>query len=77
MRLGEYNTLTTEDGKHVDVPIKRVEMHENYKWVTQINDIAIVHLARDVEFTGNLIHFLVFLEKIATFSNIVSFIFIV
>lgn len=54
VRLGEYNTLTTEDGKHIDVPIKHVEMHENYKWISQINDIAIVYLKFNVEFTGKL-----------------------
>lgn len=54
VRLGEHNTLTTDDGDHVDVPIKDVQMHENYKWLSQINDIAIVYLKHDVDFTGKL-----------------------
>lgn len=54
VRLGEHNTNTIEDEHRADVQIKRVDIHEDYIKVPKINDIAVVHLARDVEFTGKL-----------------------
>lgn len=55
VRLGEHNTNTIDDDNRVDAEIKRVDIHEDYVKVPKINDIAIVHLARDVEFTGKLL----------------------
>lgn len=52
VRLGEHDTTTEEDGKHIDVPIARAEKHEKYTILTRINDIAVILLAQDVEFTG-------------------------
>lgn len=52
MRLGEHDTDADEDEKRVDIDIDRVETHKNYNNATKINDIAIVRLVRDVEFTG-------------------------
>lgn len=40
------------DKNYVDVNIDRVEKHENYEPMAHINDIAIVFLVNDVEFTG-------------------------
>lgn len=52
VRLGEYDTSTEEDGKHIDVPVARAEKYEKYNLITRCNDIAVVLLAEDVEFTG-------------------------
>lgn len=54
VRLGEHDTTTEEDGKHIDVPIARAEKHEKYNVITRLNDIAVILLAQDVEFTGRL-----------------------
>lgn len=55
VRLGEYDILTNTDGQHIDIPVDHVQVHENYNSnITEINDIAIVYLARDVKFTGEL-----------------------
>lgn len=52
--MGEYDTSTEEDGKHIDVPVARAEKYEKYNLITRCNDIAVVLLAEDVEFTGKL-----------------------
>lgn len=54
VRLGEYNTTARTDENRVDVPIERIDKHEKYTDVPKLNDIAIVHLSHDVEFTGKL-----------------------
>lgn len=54
VRLGEHDTLTTDDGKHEDIAIDRIEVHEKYVRTPKVNDIAIVYLANDVKFTGKL-----------------------
>lgn len=51
-RLGEYDIRTTEDGPHQDVEIADAIPHEHYHEELVINDIAIIHLMRDIEFTG-------------------------
>lgn len=59
VRLGEYNTTARTDENRADIPIKSVEIHEKYIDIPKLNDIAIVHLLHDVEFTGKLeIYFL-------------------
>lgn len=40
---------------HVDIPVARVKAHENYNKENLSNDIAILYLAHDVDFSGNLI----------------------
>lgn len=50
--MAEHDIKSTKDGMHVDIPIDHVDKHENYTNITKINDIAVVHLSRDVEFTG-------------------------
>lgn len=52
VRLGEHDTETEIDGEHVDLDIARVESHKHYLSALKINDIAVVHLDRDVDFTG-------------------------
>lgn len=52
VRLGEYDTSTTSDGVHQDVSIDHVVKHEKYDDLHLINDIAIIHLAHDIDFTG-------------------------
>lgn len=54
VRLGEHDTYEFEDDQRVDIDIDRVELHEHYVKTPKINDIAIVYLAHDVEFTGKL-----------------------
>lgn len=54
VRLGEYDTSTTSDGDHQDVSIDHVVKHEKYDDFKMINDVAIVHLAHDVDFTGSI-----------------------
>lgn len=43
------------DGAHIDVKIDHVEKHNDYSvfMIFHTNDIAMVYLERDVEFTGN------------------------
>lgn len=52
MRLGEYDTETTDDGPHEDVQVTHVEKHNAYNERLLINDIAIVYLVRDIAFNG-------------------------
>ena len=54
VRLGEYDISRTDDGTHQDMEIFRVFPHRKYVRTPKINDIAIVLLYRDVEFTGKL-----------------------
>lgn len=63
VRLGAH--YLSKDKNYVDVNIDLIETHENFETTTKINDIAIVHLARDVEFTGQLKIFVfgIFFEK--------------
>lgn len=60
VRLGEYNTDTTDDGKHIDIAIDRLEKHRDYTKVPKINDIVVITLVHDVEFTGKLKSFFSF-----------------
>lgn len=54
MRLGEYDTKTTKDGEHIDIGIARADLHKDYSnfRIFHTNDIAIVELMHDVEFSG-------------------------
>lgn len=53
MRLGEHDVRTKTDGPHLDVLIDRVDRHKNFS--DMINDIAILTLEHNVDFTGNFI----------------------
>ncbi|GBP04038.1 CLIP domain-containing serine protease 2 [Eumeta japonica] len=68
VRLGEWNTSSTMDciqgdcnAPPLDVPIERIIPHEQYdaRDEHQQNDIALLRLAREVQYTGTtLIHFI-------------------
>lgn len=51
-RLGEHDITTTTDGIHEDVPIIKKSVHPDYDEVLDINDIAVLTLAYDVNITG-------------------------
>lgn len=69
VRLGEYDTNTTSDGAHQDVAIDHVVKHEKFDRKHMINDMAIVHLAHDVDFTGKLeINFFLQISSIETLT---------
>lgn len=52
VRLGEYDISKTSDGEHQDIPIDYILRHEAFDGYNMINDIAIVYLKQDVEFSG-------------------------
>lgn len=52
VRLGEHDTRTTSDGEHQDIEIAYSDFHEEYDVEIDLNDIAIITLAHDVEFNG-------------------------
>lgn len=61
VRLGEWDTTTDTDCDNgdcsdpvVDVAVEELLSHENYNpnSKTQENDIALIRLSRDVDFTG-------------------------
>lgn len=57
VRLGEYDISTTEDGKHGTIRVDHAIAHKKFHRGVGINDIALVFLVEDVEFTGKFIHF--------------------
>lgn len=61
MRLGEYD-LRTDDGAHQDIPIARSVTHDDFDPNIKTNDIAIIHLERDVEFSGKIFTKFLFLQ---------------
>lgn len=50
--MGEHDTSTTDDGPHKDMLVMKIDRHEDYNDEMRINDIAIIRLWGDVEFTG-------------------------
>lgn len=54
MRLGEYNMSSLEDGPHEDVRVVRFDKHFDYNDKYGTNDIAILHLVRNVKITSNI-----------------------
>lgn len=55
VRLGEHDTTTESDGLHQDLKVEKFFMHRHYDSFDKLNDIAILSLERDVEFTGKTI----------------------
>lgn len=53
-RLGEYDTKDENDGPHEDIEISSSVSHEEFDDPLKINDIALIHLVRDVVFKGEL-----------------------
>lgn len=66
VRLGEYDTSTLSDGDNEDIEVIKIDKYPGYDEKDKTGDIAILTLAKDVEFTGNsiLIKCLRFSEKI-------------
>lgn len=52
VRLGEHDMSTTDDGAHQDIRVCNADKHEQFNDDLNINDIAMITLVRDVEFTG-------------------------
>lgn len=52
VRLGEYDISTTTDGQHETIRVDHTKKHSQFHFGLGINDIAIVYLVSDVEFTG-------------------------
>lgn len=52
VRLGEHDLRTTEDAPHKDIVIHRSVPHKEFDPELKLNDIAIIYLSRDVEFSG-------------------------
>lgn len=52
VRLGEHKIGSTIYGPHKDIAIALILSHDNFDGVLWINDIAMIYLERDVEFTG-------------------------
>lgn len=50
--MGEYDVRDENDGPHEDIEISLSEPHEHYNHSLKINDIALIHLVRHVEFKG-------------------------
>lgn len=51
--MGEHNLERTDDSRHQDIPVARSVPHEHHEPSLKLNDIGMVHLQYDVEFTGN------------------------
>ena len=60
VRLGEHDIRNDNDGatRHLDVEISSRTAHEGFNSVSFQNDIAIIKLAKRVEFTCNYIKYL-------------------
>lgn len=56
-RLGEHDIRTEDDGPHQDVKVVHTESHGNYIRRQGLNDIGILYLERDVDFTGRIQNF--------------------
>lgn len=54
VRLGEHNLFTEDDGPNEEIEIVKVTKHMYYDTPKHANDIAVITLARDVTFSGNL-----------------------
>lgn len=49
--MGEHDR-SDDDGQHQDINVVRADPHDSFNSRLMINDIAIIYLERDVEFTG-------------------------
>lgn len=54
VRLGEHDTASTHDGPTVDRDVVHIEKHDRYNKPYMTNDIAILYLKTDVEFTPRI-----------------------
>lgn len=53
-RLGEHDLNSTDDEPHRDYAIARSVAHEHHEPFHKINDIGILHLEEDVDFSGKI-----------------------
>lgn len=53
MRLGEHDLNIESDTETVDVPVVKVAKYPQYTTKDGHNDLAILFLERDVDFSGN------------------------
>lgn len=51
VRLGEHDTSTDNETSHIDIYIERQKFHPDLD-VIFLNDISILYLQNEVEFTG-------------------------
>lgn len=51
-RLGEHDLTRTDDSPHQDILIARSVAHEYHEPSLKLNDIGILHLQHDAEFSG-------------------------
>lgn len=63
VRLGEYDIRTTDDGPHETIRIRGARIHDDFDLVLGTNDIAIIYLARDVEFNGNFLKLFLYIFR--------------
>lgn len=54
VRLGAHDFTATVDENHEDVRVASYVAHTQFNKSLMINDIAIIHLNRDVQFNGEL-----------------------
>ncbi|XP_044250417.2 venom serine protease Bi-VSP-like [Drosophila takahashii] len=54
VRLGEHDVTTDKETRHVDLRIARFVIHPNYNPRNGRSDLAILYLARNVEFTTKI-----------------------
>lgn len=54
--MGEHDLNLTDDGVHQDIRVAHGKRHERYDPGFKLNDIGIVRLERDVEFSGENIY---------------------
>lgn len=52
--MGEHDIRTLSDGIHQDIFIVKSKSHPFYNRQTYANDIAVIHLGRDVIFNGTV-----------------------
>lgn len=69
--MGEYDIRVENDGPHEDIEISSSVPHEEYNDPLKINDIALIHLVRHVEFKGHI--FLFEIEVATKITNLTFF----
>lgn len=53
MRIGDLDLSRDDDGAHpIQVEIEDKLIHPDYNTETFVNDIAVLRLAQDIQFTG-------------------------
>lgn len=54
VRLGEHDLSRTDEAQHVDVPVVKVLKHPNYTRSNGRNDIALLYLGENVQFSARI-----------------------